>query len=151
MLFRSKKKPAVKKGAKDKAKTPSRRQSDKPVSDKHLTRKTFAAGEYIFREGDKGDEAYLIKTGKVEISRKSGGRDIVIAEVGVGSIIGEMALIDSKPRMATAKALRKSELTIIPKKDLKMRLDRLQKFDPVMRRLMGLMVERMRKNPIIEV
>jgi len=146
-----KKKSAAKEDTEEMANIPARRQSDKPVSDKHLTRKAYAAGEYVFREGDKGDEAYLIKTGKVEISRASGDRDIVIAEVGVGSIIGEMALIDSQPRMATAKALRKTELTIIPKKDLKMRLDRLQKFDPVMRRLMGLMVERMRKNPIIDV
>ncbi len=108
------------------------------------------AGEYIFHEGEAGSEAYLIKSGQVEISRKSGDRDIVIARAGPGSIIGEMALIDSKPRMASVKTLKKTVLAVIPKKDLKDRLDRLEEFDPVLRFLMDMFVKRMRDHPIIE-
>ncbi len=124
--------------------------ADAPVSPGDLSRKTVAAGEYIFREGDTGDEAYLIKSGEVEISRMSGDRDVRIAQVKEGSVIGEMALIDSEPRMATARATKKTVLTIIPKEDLKKRLKRLETFDPVMRRLMGVMVQRMRNHPIID-
>jgi hypothetical protein len=129
---------------------PSRKKKDAPVSSKGLSRKTVAAGKYIFREGDTGDEAYLIKSGEVEISRMSGDRDVPIAQVKEGSVIGEMALIDSEPRMASARATKKTVLTIIPKEDLKKRLKRLEAFDPVMHRLMGVMVQRMRNHPIID-
>ena len=127
-----------------------RGEEDEPVPQGQLGRKTIAAGEYIFREGDVGDEAYLIKSGEVEISRMSGDRDVHIAEVGEGSVIGEMALIDSEPRMASARAVKKTVLTVIPKEDLNKRLKRLEAFDPVMRRLMGVMVQRMRNHPIID-
>ena len=126
------------------------RKADAPVPHGHLARKTIAVGEYIFREGDAGDEAYLIRSGEVEISRMAGDRDVPIAQVGEGSVIGEMALIDSEPRMASARAIKKTVLTVVPKEDLKMRLKRLEEFDPVMRRLMGVMVQRMRSHPIID-
>ncbi len=132
------------------AKPEPRGKADEPVPQGQLGRKTIAAGEYIFREGDVGDEAYLIKSGEVEITRLSGDRDVHIAEVGEGSVIGEMALIDSEPRMASARAIKKTVLTVIPKEDLKKRLKRLEAFDPVMRRLMGVMVQRMRNHPIID-
>ena len=80
----------------------------------------------------------------------AGDRDVPIAQVGEGSVIGEMALIDSEPRMASARAIKKTVLTVIPKEDLKMRLKRLEEFDPVMRCLMGVMVQRMRSHPIID-
>jgi CRP-like cAMP-binding protein len=68
----------------------------------------------------------------------------VIAHVGQGAIIGEMALIDSEPRMATARAASKTSVTVIPSKELEIRMERLAKFDPVPRRLVGMMVQRMR-------
>ena len=68
----------------------------------------------------------------------------MIAHVGQGAIIGEMALIDSEPRMATARAASKTAVTVIPSKELAIRMERLQKFDPVLRRLVGMMVQRMR-------
>ena len=132
------------------AKPEPRGKADEPVPQGQLGRRTIAAGEYIFREGDAGDEAYLIKSGEVEITRLSGDRDVHIAEVGEGSVIGEMALIDSEPRMASARAIKKTVLTVIPKGDLKKRLKRLEAFDPVMRRLMGVMVQRMRNHPMID-
>lgn len=98
----------------------------------------------IFSEGDPGDAAYLILTGTVDIIKKAGDAHVVIAQVGQGAIIGEMALIDSEPRMATARAAVKTAVTVIPSKELEIRLERLQKFDPVLRRLVGMMVQRMR-------
>ena len=133
-----------------KPKTKPRRKTDKPVPKGDLSRRTIAAGEYIFHEGNTGGEAYLIKSGEAEISRMSGDRDVPIAQVKESSVIGEMALIDSEPRMASARATKKTVLTIIPKEDLKKRIKRLETFDPVMRRLMGVMVQRMRNHPIID-
>ena len=128
------------------------------VNGQRITEKDLADGDsigvghatIIFREGDTGDEAYLIKSGLVEISRLAGSKDVVVAEAGNGSIIGEMALIDSLPRMATARAKTTTQLTVIPREALTGRLDRLEKFDPVLRRMMDMFVQRMRDHPIIE-
>lgn len=115
-----------------------------PMSDAPLGQRTFASGDYLFREGDPGDEAYLIKSGSVEISRRQGNRETPLAKVGRGGIIGEMALIDDQPRMATARALELVEATVIPKAGFKQRLARLQSVDPVMKRLLEVFVERIR-------
>jgi CRP/FNR family cyclic AMP-dependent transcriptional regulator len=127
------------------------KEGNSKVSDKFLNRKLVDTGGYIFREGESGTEAYLISEGEVEISRKAGNRDVVIAKVGKGSVIGEMALIDTKPRMASAKAIAPTTLMIIPKEELQSRLAKLEAFDPVMRRLMGIFVDRMRSHPVIEL
>jgi CRP-like cAMP-binding protein len=50
----------------------------------------FAPGEAIFKEGDKGDKMYVIRSGEVAIER--GGK--VIEMLAPGGIFGEMALID---------------------------------------------------------
>ena len=122
-----------------------------PISDDSLARRAFEAGEYLFLEGEDGDEAYLLLSGQVNIIRKVGEAEIVVAQVGAGSIVGEMALIDAEPRMATARAVAETVVTIIPSKDLKVRLDRLEKTDPVMRRLVGMFVQRMRDARIISM
>lgn len=114
------------------------------MSDKPLGARNFAAGEHLFREGEPGDEAYLLKAGSVEISRRQGNRDTPLATVGRGAIIGEMALIDDQPRMASAKAVEAVEATVIPKDGFKQRLARLQTIDPVMKRLLEVFVERIR-------
>ena len=116
-----------------------------------LASKKFEAGKYIFREGDEGIEAYVIQSGQVEISRKSGSRDVPIAKVGKGSFIGEMALIDEKPRMATARALKDTTLMVIPKSTLTTSLGNLAKADPFMHRLVVMFVNRMRNHPVIDL
>ncbi len=64
----------------------------------------LAAGEQLFHQGDPGDYAYVIEDGKIEISRFSDGREILLATRGRGEVIGEMALLEQSPRMATARA-----------------------------------------------
>jgi len=123
---------------------PEGKKDAKGVSDQPLARGEYGEGDVIFSEGEPGDAAYLILTGTVDIIKKPGDAYVVIAQVGQGAIIGEMALIDSEPRMATARAATKTAVTVIPSKELEIRLKRLQKFDPVLRRLVGMMVQRMR-------
>ena len=123
----------------------------KAMTKRILETKKVEAGEYIFREGDDGTEAYMIQLGQVEISRKSGQRDVPIAKVGMGSFIGEMALIDAKPRMATAKALKDTALMVIPKSTLSSSLGNLEKSDPFMHRLVVMFVNRMRNHPVIDL
>lgn len=115
----------------------------KPAEEAPGTR-TIAAGEYLFREGDPGDEAYLIKSGEVEISISSDDKEMPIAKVGHGDMIGEMALIDDQPRMASAKALTETVLTVLPQENFKMRLDRLADTDRVLHHMLEVFVTRLR-------
>jgi CRP-like cAMP-binding protein len=58
--------------------------------------KNFTPGVRLFKEGDDGDVAYLIKSGKVKITMTGGdGQQKVVGLAGPGSIVGEMALIDN--------------------------------------------------------
>lgn len=61
---------------------------------------SFPAGRAVFREGESGSSLYIIAEGEVDIMR--GER--VLETVGPGGVIGELALIDDKPRSASAVA-----------------------------------------------
>jgi signal transduction histidine kinase len=66
---------------------------------------SIKTGETLIREGDPGDSAYIVVDGEFEIMKKSDQQDIVIAVRDEGAVIGEMALIDNAPRMATVRAV----------------------------------------------
>jgi len=66
---------------------------------------SIRTGETLMEEGAPGDSAYIIVDGEFEISKKSDQQDIVIAVRDEGAVIGEMALIDNAPRMATVRAV----------------------------------------------
>lgn len=97
--------------------------------------RTLAIGEVLFREGDAGDNAYIIESGLIEISRRAGaGAEMIIGTASVGEMVGEMALIDSQPRSATAKALKPTVLTVVPKEDFD---TALASADPAVRHLLA--------------
>jgi len=75
---------------------------------------TLSAGEKLIEEGDAGDSAYVILDGELEVSKRSGARDIVLSTRRAGDLIGEMALLNQAPRMATVRATRDSRLLKIP-------------------------------------
>lgn len=105
--------------------------------------KTFEIGDTLFTEGDQGDVAFLIKTGKVKIVKeKSDESKRTLAMIGPGHIIGEMALIDDKPRAASAIALEATVAMVISKQNFQ---DRLGKTDPVIVRLLNTFVDRLRE------
>lgn len=61
------------------------------------------AGEYLFREGDKGDSLSVVVAGKIEIVKDDGhGKRRSVAVLTTGRALGEMALVDGEPRSATA-------------------------------------------------
>lgn len=64
----------------------------------------YEAGDELFREGDQADGLYLIRRGSVTVSRRLGGKDVVLSYVAAGNYVGEMALISGKPRYATVRA-----------------------------------------------
>ncbi len=114
------------------------------TADQSGERKTIKAGDLVFEEGEKGDFAYLIVSGQVEIFRQSGNNERVLATLGRGEIIGEMSLIDNQPRVASARALEDSEFSLISQNSLHQRLERLEENDRVLRRLIDVLVNRMR-------
>lgn len=82
------------------------------------------AGERLFLEGDSGDRAYLVVSGRMEISKKvGGGETTVLAVVGKGEIIGEMALLDNTPRMATARAVEPTVLAIVTRQQFQAKVE----------------------------
>lgn len=63
----------------------------------------FAPGAVLFREGEVGAEMYVIQAGHVQITKRVANGDKVLATLGPGEFLGEMALLNSKPRTATAR------------------------------------------------
>ena len=84
-----------------------------------LLKRTFDVGQTIFSDGEAGAEAYLVRSGYVSIWKQDGSNKIELATRGPGEIIGEMALIDDKPRSATVTAKTKVEVEVITRNDLK--------------------------------
>jgi DNA-binding CsgD family transcriptional regulator/signal-transduction protein with cAMP-binding, CBS, and nucleotidyltransferase domain len=62
----------------------------------------YRKSEVIFVEGSTGVEMYIVYSGKVRLSTKEPGREITLATIGSGEFFGEMAVIDSAFRTATA-------------------------------------------------
>jgi CRP/FNR family cyclic AMP-dependent transcriptional regulator len=62
----------------------------------------FKRGEVLFREGDPGKEMYVIQAGKVNITKKVRETEKILATLGAGEFLGEMALLNNKPRSAGA-------------------------------------------------
>src|SRR5208283_2608153 len=79
----------------------------------------YEAGEVIVEEGDEGDEAYIIYSGKVEVYRKGyDGKKVVINELGPGEIFGELALFGDGFRTASVQAIEESFVAVISKEKL---------------------------------
>ncbi len=102
----------------------------------------FNIGDVIMRQGDRGENAFIIEEGKVEIIIiRPGGEELVVGTRGKGSIIGEMSLIDNAPRTATIIAIEKCKLLEISNKDFSRRLENT---DPVLRMCMQVILTRYR-------
>ncbi len=80
--------------------------------------KDLDKGQILFREGDPSDAMYVIKSGRLAILKNKGNSEIVLAELGPGDMLGEMAFFDNKPRSAGAKAIDKTTVIELPFKAL---------------------------------
>ncbi len=79
---------------------------------------SLAPGELLFSEGDDGDQAYVITDGEIEIVKITGEQEVLLARRVPGEVIGEMALLDSAPRMASGRAVEEARLIAIPKSQM---------------------------------
>jgi CRP-like cAMP-binding protein len=72
---------------------------------------TLAPGESLFSEGDDGDRVYIVRSGRVRITKAiSLDSRKTLAVVGVGGVFGELAMVDAEPRSASAEAIERTEV-----------------------------------------
>ena len=79
--------------------------------------KKYPKDSYVFHEGDKGDNFYVIKSGKVEVLKTVDGKQKQAAVLYPDNFFGEAALINERPRNASIKCLDDCELYILCKSD----------------------------------
>jgi CRP/FNR family transcriptional regulator, cyclic AMP receptor protein len=75
--------------------------------------RVFPAGTVLFREGDLGGEMFIIQSGRVQISRRVGAQEAVLAVLPAGEFFGEMSIVNNRPRSATATVLEEATLLVI--------------------------------------
>lgn len=99
-------------------------------------------GQYVFREGESGDLAFVVKSGQIEIVKQIEGKDVNLGVMKEGAMFGEMALIDNKPRMASARAAGgNAALYVISRKQFEAKLNEA---NPFIRKLLIILAENVR-------
>ncbi len=78
--------------------------------------KEFPAGTVLFREGEIGREMFVVQSGRVNISKTVGDVEKILSSLGPGEFLGEMAILNNKPRSATATCAEASKLLVIDAK-----------------------------------
>lgn len=101
----------------------------------------FEAGTEIFREGEDADAAFLVLEGKVEVRKQTPGGDKVVATLGNGDAVGEMALFGATTRTAHAVAVEPTKAYRLSRADFE---KRVAGTDPVLRRMVTILVTRLR-------
>jgi NADH dehydrogenase len=77
----------------------------------------FSAGQTIIRQGEPGSRFYMINSGKVEVVRRSGTREEILATLGPGRFFGEVALLQGCGRTATVRTAEDTTVLSIARKD----------------------------------
>jgi CRP-like cAMP-binding protein len=101
------------------------------------------AGEVLFREDEAGQSLMLITGGSVKISVSGpDGKEAVLAVLGPGEILGEMAILENRPRSADATALVRCEVLVLHQRDF---VPFLERNPAVAIRLLAMMCARLRR------
>jgi CRP/FNR family cyclic AMP-dependent transcriptional regulator len=108
----------------------------------HAHRRVFQAGANVLTVEQPGEAVYIILHGTVKIHvEQSDGRDVILSILGAGDLLGEMSLIDSVGRSASAVTLENSLLLWMDKQTFNFLLD---EFPPVARNLVRILSSRVR-------
>ena len=102
----------------------------------------FAEGQVLFREGDPADDVFRLLSGAVEILRELDGDPILLGKVGAGQFIGEMGVIENRPRSATARAASEVEVEILTPTEF---LDQIASSPQAARELIQRLSQRLRE------
>ncbi|MET0015463.1 MAG: cyclic nucleotide-binding domain-containing protein [Sedimenticola sp.] len=103
----------------------------------------IAAGTVLFEKGEQGDCAYIVESGTLEISTMDSGKKVVLGHATQGELVGEMAILESSSRNATATAVEETTLRVIQGEQLR---DYLKTLDPDVQEVFELMASRRQHN-----
>jgi|SRR5579871_6658273 len=103
---------------------------ESPIKNQH-----FEPGDFVFQQGDLGDNAYVIEDGECEVLRDQNGKRELVATLGRGEYFGEMALLSDRTRNATIRARTALNVLIIPKHDFNKLRESVPAFGDVFREL----------------
>ena len=110
---------------------------------RHAHRRNFEAGRNVMTIEQPGEAVYIILHGSVKIHMEQGERDVILAILGGGDMLGEMSLIESVGRSASAVTLENTLLLWMDKDTFNYMLDN---FPPVARNLVRIMSKRVRSS-----
>jgi signal transduction histidine kinase len=71
------------------------------------------AGELVLQEGDQGDSLFVVLSGELEVTKRQGSQDVLLALYKPGQFFGEMALLEQAPRSASVRTLQESRLLVV--------------------------------------
>jgi len=107
-----------------------------------MTNTHFAVGQVLFREGDPADSVFRLLRGAVDIFRELDGEPILLGSVGAGQFIGEMGVVENRPRSATARAASQVEVEILTAAEF---FDQIASSPPAARELIRRLSQRLRE------
>ena len=94
-------------------------EDDRQALAKVIDELTVPAGHTLFLAGDPGDSLFIVREGAIELFIKdTAGQRIVLTVAEPGDMFGELSMLDSGPRTATALALSESEVLVLDREDL---------------------------------
>lgn len=104
-----------------------------------LERRFVPENTLIMRQGEPGNSAYLIQSGRVSVYTQHEGKTIELAKLEAGQIFGEMALIFDETRSASVKSLEDCTLIVLTRQSFKQKLERS---DPTIRAIVQMLTQR---------
>lgn len=104
-----------------------------------LERRALAKDQIIIREGEFGQQAYLIQSGVVKVYLTKDGEEVELARLEAGQIVGEMAFVFDGPRTASVKALTDCNLIVISRQQFE---EKLRESDPTVRAITQMLSKR---------
>ena len=104
-------------------------------------KRSFAAGESIFRHGEEPDFFYVVESGAVDVAVPAQAGEIVVASFEPGSFFGELAVFDRQPRSAGARAVADTRLICIP---LQAMSELVENHAPAARQFISALAQRLR-------
>lgn len=89
-----------------------------PVAVQQGLARVYADGQMVFCEHEPGNELYIVKSGKVEILKIAPPEEMLLSILREGDIFGELSIVSSKPRNATAVTIGQTELLPVGRQSL---------------------------------
>lgn len=122
------------------------RRSGADRRDAQIETREIRDGQFIFRQREIGEIAFLLVQGEVQIIKTVDNEDIVLATLEKGTMFGEMALIDNMPRMASAKAIGNVQAKVITREMMDRKISAMDPFARGLIRVLSQHVREMAKS-----